>query len=38
MGVLVVDVVHMRMGMNESIMNVLVLMMFGQVQPNADCH
>jgi len=38
MGVLVMDVMHMRMRMNESLVKMLMLVMFGQVQPYADGH
>ena len=38
MGVLVMDVMHMRMRMNESLVEMLMLVMFGQVQPYAECH
>jgi hypothetical protein len=38
MGMSVVDVVNMRMRVNESLVNVLVLVTFGQVQPYADGH
>jgi hypothetical protein len=37
-GVSVMDVVHMRMRMNESLVKMLMLVMFGQVQPYADGH
>ena len=37
-GVLVMDVMHMRMRMNESLVKMLMLVMFGQVQPYADGH
>src|SRR5215469_3262533 len=38
MGVSVMDVMHMRMCMNESLVKMLMLMMFGQVQPYANGH
>ena len=38
MGVSVMDVMHMRMCMNESLVKMLMLVMFGQVQPYADGH
>ena len=38
MGVSVMDVMHMRMRMNESLVKMLMLVMFGQVQPYADGH
>ena len=38
MGVSVMDVMHMRMRVNESLVKMLMLVMFGQVQPYADRH
>src|SRR5438034_948482 len=38
MSVSMVDVMHMRMRMDDSFVNMLVLVMFRQVQPYADCH
>ena len=34
----VMDVVHMRMRMNEGLVKMLMLVMFSQVQPYADGH
>ncbi len=38
MVVSVVDVMHMRMRMNNSLVHMLVFVMFSQVQPYANCH
>ena len=38
MGVLMVLVVHMRMAMLQGLMEVFVVMVLGQVQPDTDAH
>ena len=38
MGMSVMDVMHMWMRVNESLVKMLMLVMFGQVQPYADGH